>query len=142
MTKSTAVALTALLFWPTAGFLAFLIITMWLGAADKAPMVLQIIAAVLLLCSLALLALPIYCSMFLVSSVSMAHGGRKKSIANDDDGQESFADDSLSEEDAEQIIDEDLAGQATNEFETLEFSEEGFDSFDEDFAIDDDDDRR
>lgn len=145
MTKTTAVALTAFLFWPTAGWLAFLIIFMWLGSADKAPMGLQIIAGVTLLCAVALLAVPVYCALYLVSPVSMggAASGKKKQSAlveDEEAGQESFADDSF-EDDGEQleVEEDDFSGSATNEFETLEFSGDDMD-FGEDFALDDDED--
>ncbi len=146
MTKTTAVSLTAFLFWPTAGILAFLIISMWLEAADKAPMGLQIIAGVTLLCAVALLAVPVYCALYLVSPVSMggAASGKKKQSAiveDEEEGQESFADDSFEDDGGEQleVEEDDFSGSATNEFETLEFSGDDMD-FGEEFALDDDED--
>ncbi len=133
--------LTAFLFWPSAGFLSYLIISMWLGAADKAPMSLQIIGGLTLLCAAVLLVLPIYCYLFVVSPMAaVSAGSGRKGSSEAQDESESFADESFGEDEVSEVDeDEDLDAQATNEFETLEFSGDDFEDFSDDFALDDDD---
>ncbi len=136
MSKTSAFALTASLFWLPCGFLIYLILTMWLEHADKAPMMLQIIAAITLLCAVVLVALPVYVWMFVVTPV--VAGSRTSGVSRqpmqDSVADESFADSEEFEADSFDSAEEDLGGQSSREFETLEFSDDEFGSFDDDFG--------
>lgn len=148
MGKMSALLVSALLLWPPAGWLGYMMVTAILESSDKLQGNLFIFSIVTLVACAGMVISPILAFMFTGAVAAPAKSSRK----DDDDESDGLLDEQFGDDDDELNTldaDEESAGLesgASEEFETVEFESDEFGDLDEsdEFgsldAFDDDDD--